>query len=100
MEKWGTEEILVYPHGVWLGKWKSGEIENFFVWLRRKWDDWKCSLYKFSLIPLLDKFFLKKRQNYDIGPLSLSCVRNRSLKFEACAISLSGFQNEQYKFFY
>ena len=39
-------------------------------------------------------------QNYNIGPLSLSCVRNWSLKFGACAIGPSSFQNEQYKSFY
>ena len=38
--------------------------------------------------------------NYNIGPSSLPCVHNWSLKFEACAISPSSFQNEQYKSFY
>ena len=36
MEKWGIEEILVYPHDIWLEEWKSGGKEDFFVWLRRK----------------------------------------------------------------
>ena len=26
---------------VWLEGWKSGEIENYFVWLRRKVREWK-----------------------------------------------------------
>ena len=43
-------------------EWKSRGIENFFIWLRRKWDDWKCSLYKFTRIPLLDKFKKKKKK--------------------------------------
>ena len=43
---------------------------------------------------------LKFRQNYNIGPLSLSCMRNWSFKFEVCVISFSSFQNEQYKLFY
>ena len=30
------EKILFFLICVWLGGWKSGEIENFFVWLRRK----------------------------------------------------------------
>ena len=34
------------------------------------------------------------RRNYNIGPLSLPYVRNWSLKFEACAIGPSSFQNE------
>ena len=34
--KGGIEEILVYPHDIWLEEWKSGGKENFFVWLRRK----------------------------------------------------------------
>ena len=41
-----------------------------------------------------------KRRNYNIGPSSLPCVRNWSLKFEACAIGPSSFQNEPYKLFY
>ena len=27
-EKWETKEILVYPHCVWLGEWKSGKLEG------------------------------------------------------------------------
>ena len=47
-----------------LKEWKIRGIENFFVWLRKKWDDWKCSLYKFTHIPLLDKLKKKKVTNY------------------------------------
>ena len=37
------------------------------------------------------------RRNYDISPASLPCIRNRSFKFETCAIGPSSFQNKQYK---
>ena len=29
------EKILVSTICVWLGGWKSGEMENFFIWLKR-----------------------------------------------------------------
>ena len=43
---------------------------------------------------------VKNRRNYNIGPSSLSYVRNWSLKFETCTIDPLSFQNEQYKSFY
>lgn len=35
--------------------WRSGEIENFFVWLRSKMGGQKIQFYKFSHMPLLEK---------------------------------------------
>ena len=34
---------------------KSEEMEISYVWLRRKWEDGNCSLYKFTLTSLLHK---------------------------------------------
>ena len=31
-----TEKILGSLICVWLGEWKSGEIENFFIWFKIK----------------------------------------------------------------
>ena len=39
MEKWEDEKDLVFPHVCLVGgveKWKSGRVENSFVWLERK----------------------------------------------------------------
>ena len=40
-KSWRTEEIYFSLICVWLGGWKSGKIENFFVWLWRKVREWK-----------------------------------------------------------
>ena len=41
---------------VWL-MWKSGKRKNTFVWFRRKWNDRKYNLFKFTLILLLQFFY-------------------------------------------
>ena len=38
---------------VWLEGWKNERVENTFVWLREKWEDRKCSLYKLTIMSLL-----------------------------------------------
>ena len=30
------EKVLIFLICVWLGGWKSGEMKNFFVWLKIK----------------------------------------------------------------
>ena len=48
---------------------------------------------KTLLVDLADIFYWR---NYNIGPWSLPCVRNWSLKFEASTISPLSFKNELY----
>jgi len=42
------------------------------------------------------KPYISKRRNYNIGPLSLPCVCNWSLKFQVSRISPSSFKIEFY----
>ena len=38
------EDIQFSPICVWLRGWKSGEMKNLFVWLRRKMRGWKSEV--------------------------------------------------------
>ena len=44
------EEIWFSLVFVWLEGWKSGDIENLFVWLRRKIKGWKSEIDIYVLV--------------------------------------------------
>ena len=45
------ENILVFSHGIWLGGWKSGGVENIFIWLRREMKNVVCGSKEKTLEP-------------------------------------------------
>ena len=44
IEKWEDKRDLIFSHLCLVGGWKSGEMKNLFVWLRRKMRGWKMKL--------------------------------------------------------
>ena len=56
-EKWEDIKYFSFSLYAFGRKWKNGQVENSFICLRKKWEDWKGFLYEFTLMLLLHNFF-------------------------------------------
>ena len=53
-KKWNDRRYFIFFSGLWL---ESGKVEDkklFYLVEKKKWEDQKYNLYKFTLLPLLD----------------------------------------------